>query len=49
MIAHNGDTDPHGLIEFMRRVPMPAGIGGFPDVEDAAIVTAFPEMAERKP
>lgn len=48
MLAHKGDTDPHGLLTFVRRVPLPAPVGGQDcQAEDEAILQAFPEMGDK--
>ncbi len=45
MVAVGNDHDPHGVIEFVRRVARPAAVGGHDcQSEDEAVLEAFPEI-----
>jgi hypothetical protein len=44
MISVDGDTDPHGLLKFVRSIPSPV-MPDDPNAEDETIIAAFPEVA----
>lgn len=47
MISVDGNTDPHGLLKFVRSVPSLA-LPDDPNTEDKIIITAFPEVTDKK-
>ena len=44
MISSDGDTDPHGLLKFIRSIPRPS-MSDNPYAVDEVIIAAFPEVA----
>ena len=45
MIATGGDTDPHGVLKFLRSEPYP-DFSNEPNEQDTVIVELFPEVSE---
>lgn len=44
MVAHRGDTDPHGVIQFVRAVDKPASLPNDSNDEDLMLEQLFPEV-----
>lgn len=45
MIANAGDTDPHGLLQFVRSIPAPTFSGNCME-DDEVIISNFPEVKD---